>query len=53
MPYYVQHIHVHEVYMMNGVWSGPSWQQYRPRSKQCSEAHIYANTPRNKIINGR
>jgi hypothetical protein len=39
--------------MMNDVRSGPSCQQYRPRSKQCTEAHIYTNTHRNKIINGR
>ena len=53
MPYYEQPIHVHEVKMMNDVRSGPSYQQYRPRSKQCTEAPIYANTHRNKTINGR
>jgi hypothetical protein len=37
-------IHVHEVYMMNDVRSGPSYQHFRPWSKQCNEAHIYTST---------
>jgi hypothetical protein len=36
--------------MVNGVWSGWSYQHYSPRSKQCTEATIYTNTHRNKTV---
>ena len=49
LPCYVQPIDVHEAYMMNGVWSGLCYQHLRPRSKQCTEAPIYANSHRNKL----
>ena len=38
---------------LNDVRSGQSYQQYRPRSKQCTEAPIYTNTRRNKTVNGQ
>jgi hypothetical protein len=51
IPCYLQSIHVHEVSMMNDVRLGPSYQHFRPRSKQCTEAPIYANSHRNKLYN--
>jgi hypothetical protein len=33
--------------------SSHTWLKYTSRPKQCTEAHIYSNTHRNKIINGR